>query len=280
MSLLMLLCITLKVNRANAQPTVSAKAAALMNADTGKFLFTKNANQKLPIASLTKIMTAILAIENGDLDAEVTISKEAANQPPSSLYLQPGDKLTLRELLHGLLLRSGNDAAYAIAEYIGGNVDNFVKLMNQKAKALGLNQTTFSNPSGLPKPTENFSTASEVAKLLAYAMENPDFRKIAEQKTYQTTSALGVPYNWVQKHRLVNQVDYVIAGKTGFTRAAGRTLASYASKNGINLIAVTLNDANDWVDQLNMFKYGYQQYGITVPTPEIRSDGERDEDMN
>jgi len=276
-ALLLLLCISIKVNKANAQVTVSAKAAALMNADTGNLLFSENPNLKLPIASLTKIMTAILAIENGDLNAEIVISPEAANQEPSSLFLQPGDRLTLEDLLYGLILRSGNDAAYAIAEYTAGNVDAFVRLMNQKAKSLGMTNTTFTNPSGLNVPAPNISTASDVAKLMRYAMQNPTFKQIAGTKVYQTTSALGVPFSWNHKHRLVNQVDYVIGGKTGFTQASGRTLASYAQQNGIKLVAVTLNDPNDWVDHLNMFKYGFAQYGITVPTPEIRSEVEEED---
>lgn len=276
-SLLFVFSILLKV-KVNAQVEVSAKAAVLMNGNTGNIMFSKNPNVRLPIASLTKIMTAILAIENGDLNAEVTISEEAANQPPSSLYMQTGDRLTLEDLLYGLMLRSGNDAAYAIAEYIAGNVDDFVKLMNQKAKSLGMNSTTFNNPSGLNIPDENYSTASDVAKLMRYAMENETFRKINGTKNYQTTSALGIPYNWNHKHRLVNQVDYVIAGKTGFTRAAGRTLASVAQRDGVNLIAVTLNDPNDWRDHLNMFKYGFSQFGIDVPTPEIRADEDEEFD--
>lgn len=254
-----------------AQVNVSAQAASLMNADTGEMLFTKNADQVLPIASLTKIMTAIVAIESGDLNAQVPISTEAANQPPSSLPLQAGDSLTLEDLLYGLLLESGNDAAWAIAEYIGGNVDNFVKLMNQKAESLGLVNTKFSNPSGLSEPSPNYSTAREIAQLMRYAMQNDTFRRIASAKTYETTSKLGIPYRFDHKNRLVQQVDYVKAGKTGFTRASGRTLISYAEANNIPLIAVTLNAPDDWRDQLNMFKYGYSRYGIDVPTPEIRS---------
>ncbi len=270
-SILFVFSILLKV-KVNAQVDVSAKSAVLMNGNTGNILFSKSPNLRLPIASLTKIMTAILAIESGDLNAEVTISEEAANQPPSSLNLVAGDRLTLEDLLYGLILQSGNDSAYAIAEYIAGNVDDFVKMMNQKAKTLSMSNTTFTNPSGLNVPDENYSTAASVAKLMRYAMENETFRTIAGTKNYQTSSAFGVPYDWNHKNRLVNQVDYVIAGKTGFTRAAGRTLASAAKKNGVNLIAVTLNDPNDWKDQLNMFKYGFGQFGIDVPTPEIRSD--------
>lgn len=275
LSVLLIATISLKVK---AQVPVSAKGAVLMNANTGSVLVGENENQRLPIASLTKIMTAILAIENGNLDTQITISEEAANQPPSSLFLQQGDQLSLEDLLYGLLLRSGNDAAYAIAEHIAGNVDDFVRLMNQKAKAIGMTQTTFSNPSGLPEPDENYASAKDVAKLLRYAMNNPTFKKITGTKIYETQSALGIPYKWANKHRLVNQVDYVIGGKTGYTDAAGRTLASYATKDGVNLIAVTLNDPNDWRDHLNMFKYGFKQSGIDVPTPEIRAEGEDEEE--
>jgi D-alanyl-D-alanine carboxypeptidase len=273
-SFLLLITIAFHSKTAKAQVTVSAQAASLMNADTGEFLFTKAPNLELPIASLTKIMTAIIAIENGDLNALVTISEEAANQPPSKLYLQPGDSLTLEDLLYGLLLESGNDAAYAIAEYIGGNVENFVQLMNQKAQSLGLYNTTFTNPSGLSEPAPNISTVIDLARLMRYTMQNPSFAKIAGTKSYQTTTTLGVPLEFQHKHRLVQQVDYVIAGKTGYTQASGRTLISYAVSNGIPLITVTLNDPDDWVDHLNMFQYGYSLYGIDVPTPEIRGEEE------
>ncbi len=273
LTFVLLLFVTVKVKYVRAQVDVSATSAALMNADTGEFLFTKNPNLQLPIASLTKIMTAIIAIESGDLNAEVTISEEAANQEPSKINVAAGDRLTLEDLLYGLLLESGNDAAYAIAEYIGGNVENFVRLMNQKARAIGMRNTRFTNPSGLSDPAPNLSTAADLARLMRYAMQNDVFRRIAGTKVYETTSALGVPFHWEHKHRLVQQVDYVIAGKTGFTRASGRTLISYAVADSIPLIAVTLNDPNDWVDHLNMFKYGYSRYGIDVPTPEIRQEG-------
>ncbi len=274
MSMFLLLCVSFRVK---AQPTIDAQSAILMDSNTGKILYAKSPNDKLPIASLTKIMTAILAIEDGKLDDEVTISKEAASQAPSKLYLQPGDKLTLRCLMYGMLLQSGNDAAYAIAEHIGGNVENFVKLMNQKAKSLGLENTVYYNPSGLPTPRNNYSTASELAKLMRYAMTNATFRKIDGTKTYSCESMNGVPYSFVNHNKLVRQVPYVIAGKTGFTSKAGRTLVSVAKQNGTELIAVTLNDPSDWKDQLNLFKYGFAQYGIKVETPEIRSEENEEE---
>lgn len=276
-SLLSFISIAFYSKKAKAQVNVSAQAAALMNADTGEFLFTKAPNQELPIASLTKIMTAILAIENGNLDALVTFSENAANQPPSKIFLQPGDSLSLRDALYALMLESGNDAAVAIAEYIGGNVENFVNLMNQKASSLGMSNTKFTNPSGLSEPAPNISTARDLAILMRYAMQNETFRQIAGTKFYQTTSTLGVPLDFQHKHRLVQQVDYVIAGKTGFTQASGRTLISYAVVNNIPLITVTLNDPNDWVDHLNMLSYGYSQYGIKIVIPEIREDTEEEE---
>lgn len=272
LSFLLIICLINGIEKARAQVNVSAESAALMNADTGEFLFVKEPNKELPIASLTKIMTAILAIESGDLDALVTFSENAANQPPSKIYVQAGDSLTLRDLLYALLLESGNDAAVAIAEYIAGNVDSFVNLMNQKARTLGMFNTTFTNPSGLSEPAPNISTARDLAILMRYAMQNNIFRDIVGTKFYQTTTTLGVPLDFQHKHRLVQQVDYVIGGKTGFTQASGRTLISYAIVNNIPLITVTLNAPDDWQDHLQMLKYGYSQYGIDIVTPEIRED--------
>lgn len=275
-SLLIFICLFNNTEIAQAQVTVSAEAAALMNADTGELLFVKEPNKELPIASLTKIMTAILAIENGNLDAIVTFSENAANQPPSKIFVQAGDSLTLRDLLYALLLESGNDVAVAIAEYIAGIVDSFVNLMNQKAQSLGMFNTRFTNPSGLSEPAPNISTARDLAILMRYAMQNNIFREIIGTKTYQTATALGVPLEFQHKHRLVQQVEYVIGGKTGFTQASGRTLISYAVVNNIPLITVTLNAPDDWQDHLKMLKYGYSLYGIDIVIPEIREDSEEE----
>jgi serine-type D-Ala-D-Ala carboxypeptidase (penicillin-binding protein 5/6) len=251
-----------------AQVQTSAKSAVLINGNTGDILFEKDAYTPRSIASLTKIMTAIIALESASLDDLVTISQEAAAQEPSSCPLQAGDTLSLRDLLHCLLLQSGNDAAYAIAEYIAGNVPDFVTLMNNKARSLNMTQTTFTNPSGLDVPSSNLSTAYDVAKMMQYALTNPTLREIMGENYYQTTSALGTPLAWTHKHRLVRNVDWINAGKTGFTRKAGRTLVTAALVNNIPLIAVTLNDPNDWEDHLNMFEYGYGLYNIDVTIPE------------
>lgn len=265
---------------AHAQVDVSAESAILINGNTGDILFEKDAYTPRSIASLTKVMTAIVALEAANLDDQVTISAEAAAQEPSSCPLQAGDTLSLEELLYCLLLRSGNDAAYAIAEYVAGNVDDFVDLMNAKAKSLNMNQTTFTNPSGLDVPASNLSTAYDVALMMQYAMTNEDFREIAGTRLYETTSALGMPYSWLHKHRLVRNVDWITAGKTGFTRKAGRTLVSVAEEDGIQLIAVTLNDSNDWADHLAMFEYGFNLYGkdVVIPKPEDYLRGSDDDD--
>lgn len=253
--------------KALRQPPISAESAIVLDGNTGSIVFEQNAFAELPIASLTKLMTAILAIEATNLNDPVTISAEAAGQSPSSCPLVAGDTLTMRDLLYCLLLRSGNDAAWVIAEYVAGSVPAFVSLMNQKAKALGLNQTVFTNPSGLDIPSSNLSTAYDLARLMRYGLTNPNFRKIIGTKTYQTTSKLGNEYNFVHKHRLLHNVYYVIGGKTGFTRRAGRTLVTAAEQDGQEFIVVTLNDSNDWEDTVNLLEYAFALYGITVDTP-------------
>lgn len=248
---------------AQAQPQVSAQSAILMNSNNIGILYEKDAYTPRPIASLTKIMTAIVALESVGLDDEVVISTTAANQPPSSCPLEAGDTLTIRQLLYCLILQSGNDAAWAIAEYVGGNIPNFVKLMNNKAQSIGMDQTNFTNPSGLDDPASNTSTAYAVALMMRYAMTNEDFRTIAGTKNYRTISlAYQITYNWNHKHRLVVNEPEVIAGKTGFTRKAGRTLVSVARRGNQELIAVTLNDPNDWQDHMNLFEYGFKLLGL------------------
>lgn len=251
------------------QPSLSARSAILLNGNNGNILYESNAFEQLPIASLTKIMTAVVALESANLDDTIVISETAASQPPSSCPLTAGDTFTLRDLLYCLLLRSGNDAAWAIAEHVAGSVPAFVNLMNQKASALDLNQTNFTNPSGLDDPSSNISTSYDIARLMQYAMTNPDFRTISGTKTYQTTSGFGIEYTYIHKHRLLNNIDYVTAGKTGFTSAAGRTLVTTGAIRNQQLIVVTLNDVNDWEDHINLFEYGFNLLGLRVKTPRV-----------
>ena len=222
----------------------------LMESHTKRVLYEKNAHIQRPVASISKIMTAIIAIENVNLDDYVVVSKEATEQIGSSLYLRLGEEITIRDLLYGLMLRSGNDAAYLIAEYVGGNIDNFVYLMNEKAKELGLRNSTFENPSGLDEDSKNISTAYDMALITKYAMDNPLFRKITNTIRYRAQTKDGTIYLWHNKHRLINRYDYIIGGKTGYTKLAKRTLVSVGNKDDLELIVVTLNSGDDWNDHL------------------------------
>ncbi|MGE8204381.1 D-alanyl-D-alanine carboxypeptidase family protein [Heyndrickxia sp. NPDC080065] len=239
-----------------ATPFVSAASAILMDQDSGRILFEKNANDVRKIASITKIMTAILAIESGKLKDEVKISETAVRTEGSSIYLKPGDHINLKDLVYGLMLRSGNDAANAIAEHVGGSIEGFVFLMNQKAKEIGMVNSHFANPSGLDNSENHFSTAYDMALLTRYAMQNKIYREISGTKSYK---------GWGNKNRLLTEkYKYCTGGKTGFTKRAKRTLVTTATKDHQNLIAVTLNGPDDWNDHISMFEYGFKNYDTTI----------------
>lgn len=222
----------------------SGSSWAVIDAETGRLLDGSNENLQLPIASLTKIWTALTFIESGAPDGEIAISPAAASAEGSSIYLEQGMKMDADALLYGLMLRSGNDAAQALAEHAGGSIDGFVDLMNRKAELYGLERTTFTNPSGL-HDDHHLSTAYETALMLYFAMKNEKFHKIASTENFVYRKGDEVR-SWRNKHRLIHTNDHVIAGKTGFTKAAGRTLATYFEKDGKKLIVVTLNNGNDW----------------------------------
>ncbi len=215
----------------------------VIDADTGRILDGANPHEQLPIASLTKIWTALTFIEAGATEQTATISQQSASAEGSSIYLEPGSEVQTKELLHGLMLRSGNDAAMALAEHAGGSSEGFVKMMNEQAELYGLTDTYFTNPSGLHDET-HLSTAYDTAMMLYYGMKNEEFRNIASAKKY--TRRGDQPGVWENKHRLVASDTDAVAGKTGFTKAAGRTLATYFEKNGKKVIVVTLNNGNDW----------------------------------
>lgn len=244
---------------------VSAQAAILMDTESGRILFEKNSDQQLRIASITKIMTAIIAIENGDLADKVETSRNAYRVEGSSIYLKLGEKLTLENMLYGLMLRSGNDAAVAIAEHIGGSVEGFVQLMNQKAQELGMSKTVFSNPHGLDTHEEHYSTAKDMAVLTAYAIQNEEFAKIVATER-RTAPLEGESWDriWYNKNRMLSKYPYADGVKTGFTKRAHRTLVSSATKDGHKLVAVTLNAGDDWNDHISMFEYGYNNYKLTT----------------
>lgn len=240
--------------------SVSASGAILMEQHSGRVLFEYNAHEVHRIASITKVMTAIIAIESGKLEEEVIASKRAVYTEGSSIYLQVGEKMKLEDLLYGLMLRSGNDAAVAIAEHIGGSMEGFVFLMNQKAKEIGMLNTEFSNPHGLDHQENHYSTAYDMALLTRYAMQNETFRKISGTKVYKFQRESGIQ-TWYNKNRLLTEkYRYSTGGKTGFTKRAGRTLISTASKGDMELIAVTLNAPDDWNDHINLFEYAFKTY--------------------
>ena len=252
---LLLLLIPIKVGAIET----SATSAILMDQDSNRILYAKDIHNVRSVASISKIMTAIVAIENGKLEKKITIGDEIDKAYGSGIYIKKGEKLTLENLLYGLMLRSGNDAALAIAHNVGGSVSKFVEMMNEMANKIGMKNTTFNNPSGLDEEDGNFSTAYDMALLTSYAMKNDVFKKIVGTKKY-TLKTNKNTYVWHNKNKLLNMYQYATGGKTGFTKKARRTLVTTASKNNLNLVAVTLNDGNDFNDHQNLFEYGFDTY--------------------
>ncbi len=253
--LLLLLIIPIKISAVET----SARSAILMDIDSNRILYEKNIDEVRSVASISKIMTAVIAIESGKLNDKVIIGEEINKAYGSGIYIKVGEELTLKDLLYGLMLRSGNDAAVAIAKYVGGTVDDFVKMMNEKAKKIGMRSTTFNNPSGLDQDKGNYSTARDMAILTAYAMKLDDYKTITGTKKYTLTTNKNT-YSWINKNKLLSIYKYTTGGKTGFTEIAKRTLVSTASKDNTNLVVVTLNDGNDWQDHQNLFEYGFNNY--------------------
>lgn len=258
-----LLCLLVWTQTALAEePSVSAKSAVLMEKNTGRVLYIKNGHDLLPMASTTKIMTAILAIEHGNLEQEVVVGKNASGIQGSSIWLSAGEKMKLKDMLYGLMLASGNDAAIAIAEHIGGSVEGFVKMMILKAKEIGANNTSFSNPNGL-HDEGHYTTAYDLALISCYAMRNPVFCEIVSTK-YKQIPWEGHEYERVVKNK--NKILWQYEGgngiKTGFTKNAGKCLSAGAQKNGMQLVAVVLNDGDMFKDCMNLLDYGFENYHL------------------
>lgn len=257
--------------------SVSAKSATLICADSGSVLWSKNEKETLPMASTTKIMTAVLALETMQAcgNKEVEITEEMVRVEGTSMGLMPGDIVNLEALAKGMLLCSGNDAANAAAIAVSEDTGNFINLMNEKAKLIGMNNTKFSTPSGLDKDNHH-STAEDMAVLGAYAMENEDFAKIVSQKSTQVKFINpGKTVNIKNHNKLLRLYDGCIGIKTGFTKSAGRCLVSCAQRNGVKLVCVTLNAPNDWDDHTKLFNFGFENtvlknfddknFKVTVP---------------
>lgn len=252
-----------------AEPDISANNAVLIEQETGEVLYEKEAFDERSIASITKIMTALLAIESGKLEETVTVSRNAIYTEGSSIYLEQGEKMKLGDLVYGLMLRSGNDAAVAIAEHIGESEEGFVFLMNEKARWLGMNHTQFNNPHGLDHEF-HYSSAYDMAILTRAAMQNETYQKISATKDFKSDQR---SYSWQNKHRLVTgYYQYATGGKTGFTKRTGRTLVTTAEKDGQTLIAVTLNGPNDWNDHINLFEWGFEESQAKDMLNEVESD--------
>jgi len=235
---------------------VSAQKAIVTDAQTGRVLFQKDADSRSLIASTTKIMTALVVCQQCNVLDRMRIPKEAVGIEGSSMYLQEGEVLTIQDLLYGLMLHSGNDAAVALAIYCGGTVEGFVQLMNDKAHRLGLTGTHFENPHGLDSPN-HYSTARDLATLAAYAMKDPVFCQTVSTKSVRVGNRSLRNHN-----KLLWRVDGADGVKTGFTKAAGRILVSSASRDGRRLICVTINDGNDWVDHATLLENGFSRYTL------------------
>lgn len=245
---------------ASEAPSVFAKSAVLIDAESGRILYGKDENVRRGMASTTKIMTALVALEHSSLDDVVTVAPEACGVEGSSVYLFPEEKITMESLLYALMLQSANDAAEAIAYAVSGSVEGFVALMNEKADELGLYDTHFDNPHGLDGET-HYTTALELAKITAAALENETFREIVGTEKKSIPLHNGEATRLLVNHnRLVRVYDDVIGVKTGYTRACGRTLVSAAEQNGVTLICVTLDDGNDWADHRALLDYGFSLY--------------------
>lgn len=263
------LCFLLPL-RVNALST-SAKSAAVINGDSGEVIFAQNSDEKLPMASTTKIMTGLLLCEYGNFQKEITVTEEMLRVEGSSMGLLAGDKVTLHDLLYGLMLASGNDAANVIAFYLGGSVDGFVDQMNRKARELGLKNTNFETPSGLDSES-HYTTAYELAKLAMYAMQNEDFAKaVSCQKAVLNYGNPPYRRSLTNHNKMLKMFDGAVGVKTGFTKKSGRCLVSAARQDGKFVIAVTLNDPNDWQDHKNMLEYGLSSIKQTEYSPKYTS---------
>ena len=243
---------------AAAEPAVSAQAYVLYDADTGEVYASREAHKRLPCASTTKIMTALVALERLPLDAQVTVSREHTLAEGSRMYLRDGEVISVSDLLYGLLLASGNDAALVLADAAAGSTEQFAGLMNEKAAQLGMENTHFTNPSGL-HDAEHYSSAYDLAVLMAAAMQNEDFARITGTREVALTGRTVVNHN-----KLLHTVKGVDGGKTGYTKSAGRCLVSTATRDGRRLIAVTINAPSDWSDHAKLYDYGFSQYAEQV----------------
>lgn len=242
---------------------LSATSAVILEAQTGEILFEKNADKRMGMASTTKIMTALVALEKGKAEDIVKISPHAANVEGSSMYLKEGEEITLENLVYGLMLQSGNDAATAIAEHISGSEKKFAKLMNKKAKEVGISNTNFTNPHGLSEDN-HYTTATDLARITAYALKDKTFSEIVSTKSKTIERQEMGKTTLVNHNKLLRSEKDCIGVKTGFTKATGRCLVTAWEKDNMKIICVTLNAGDDWNDHRKMKNFAYENYKATL----------------
>ncbi len=244
-------------------PETSAKAVAVLDCSTGRIIYSKNGNQQMTIASTTKIMTALVAIENMDMEHVVTITQEHMAEG-SSMYLKPGEKVKVKDLLYGLMMTSGNDAALALACSIDGGKERFIQKMNEKAAEIGMRGSSFKNPNGLDEEG-HYSTAEDMALLAYNAMKNGEFRKFVGTKNGTFAGRYMTNHN-----KLLSRIDGATGIKTGYTMKSGRCLVSSVLRDGREIIVVTLSDPNDWRDHTLLHEAAIKEY----PVHKLYSKGE------
>ena len=249
---------------------ISAKSAALYIPETKEFIYSKNSDIRLPMASTTKIMTALIAIETCDMGDIIEIDEYSVGIEGSSAYLKVGDVLTMEELVYALLLQSANDAAVAIAEHIGGDIEGFADIMNERASQMGLCNTHFTNPHGLDND-QHYTTAKDLAVIASVALSNEDFLKIVSTKkrTFSTEERVRT---YVNHNKLLSSYDGCVGVKTGYTKRCGRCLVSAAIRDGLLLVSVTLDAPSDWQDHKKMLDFGFDNYekiSFTQPMGEL-----------
>lgn len=240
---------------------ISASSAIVMDLNSNRIFYEANINEERLIASITKIMSSIIVIENADIDEKVTVDEEVLKAYGSAIYIEVGEELTIKDLLYGLMLRSGNDAAIILANHVAGDMPTFANLMNELAEAIGMKNTHFVNSHGLEESdgSANISTAYDMALLTKYAMKNNTFKTIFGTKNYTTKSSYKT-YSWTNKNKLLHSHSYITGGKTGYTDKARRTLVTTASKDHVDLVAVTLNDPNDFKDHITLYEKVFNEY--------------------
>lgn len=244
-------------------PLNASASVIVMDSDTSRVLYGVNHNEKKLIASTSKIMTAMVVINNADLDEVITVGENVLRSFGSGIYIEVGEEISIKDLLYGLMLRSGNDAAIVLAEHVGGSEEGFAVMMNETALAIGMNDTTFINASGLENDEGegNISTAHDMALLMSYAMQNEAFKEITGTYHYMVSTNYKT-YDWYNKNKLLTSYEYTTGGKTGYTQKADRTLVTSASKDGKNLVVVTLDEEDDFNIHESLYERLFEKYKL------------------